>query len=135
MIVDVKLSDIVLHKRIAIEQLKGLMLSRNCSIGVLVFGERIILLRDSLEESNGASIHIVGEAQLPYSLLPPADYQWKGEIEFESRIQRWLEELKFSSSTEKLPDDLRKLFGEPIINLLRLGEVRAAGPRWSKATQ
>ncbi|MFZ9738905.1 MAG: hypothetical protein ACO3EZ_12930 [Prochlorotrichaceae cyanobacterium] len=137
MIVDVKLSDIVLHKRIAIEQLKGLMLSRNCSIGVLVFGERIILLRDSLEQSNGASIHIVGEAKLPYSLLPPSDYQWKGkdEIEFESQIQRWLEELKFSSSTEKLPDDLRKLFGEPIINLLRLGEVRAAGPRWSKATQ
>lgn len=137
MIVEVNLNDIVVRKPIAIEQLRQLMASRNCSIGILVSGERIILLRDSLEQSNGASIDIVGEAKLPYTLLPPADSQWEGKhgLEFESRVQRWLEELKLPSSTKKLPDDLRELLGEQIISLLRLGEVRAAGPRWSKAAK
>lgn len=134
-IVEVKLNNMVARKPIAIEQLRHLMASMNCSIGILVFGEQIVLLRDSLEQSNGASIDIVGEARLPYSLLPPADNQWEGksELEFGSRVQRWLEELKLPANIQKLPDDLRELFGEPIISLLRLGEVRAASPRWSKA--
>jgi hypothetical protein len=137
MIVEVKLNDIIVRQPSAIEQLKQLMASRNCSVGILVAAERIVLLRDSLEQSNGASIGIVGEAKLPSSLLPPADNQWEGkhELEFESRVQRWLEELKLPSSTKKLPDDLRELLGEQIISLLRLGEVRAAGPRWSKAAK
>lgn len=137
MLVEVKFNDIVARKSIAIEQLRQLMASMNCSIGILVSGEHIVLLRDSFEQSNGASIDIVGEAKLPYYLLPPADNQWEGNpyLEFESRVQRWLEALKLPSSTKKLPDDLRELLGEQIISLLRLGEVRAAGPRWSKATK
>lgn len=137
MIVEVKLNDIVVRKPMAIEQLRQLMASRNCSLGILVSGECIVLLRDSLEQSNGASIRIVGEAKLPFSILPPADNQWEGKhgLEFESRVQRWLEELKLPSSTKKLPDHLRELLDEQIISLLRLGEVRAAGPRWSKAAK
>ena len=137
LIVEVKLNDIVVRRPIAIEQLRRMMTSMNCSIGILVSGERVVLLRDSLEQFNGASIGIVGEAKLPHSLLPPADHQWEGKSEFEleSRVQRWLEELKLPSSTKKLPEDLRKHLGEPIISLLRLGEVRAAGPRWSMAAR
>jgi hypothetical protein len=108
-----------------------------CSAGLLVAGERVILLRDSFEESNGASVHVVGEAKLPDFLLPPADEQWRGNpgLEYESRVQRWLENLKRTASIENLPDDLKALLSEPIISLLRLGEVRAAGPRWSKAVK
>lgn len=136
MVVEVKLNNVIGHKSIAIEQLRESMTSMNCSIGILVSGEHIMLLRDSFEQPNGASIDIVGEAKLPASLLPPADHQWQGNIwlEFESRVQRWLEELKLPSSTKKLPDDLKKLLNEQIISLLRLGEVRAAGPRGSKVT-
>jgi hypothetical protein len=137
MIVEVKLQNISTGSQYAIEQLKQTMASMGCSVGLLVAGDRVILLRDSLEESNGKSIYIVGEAMLPTSLLPPADSQ--GEIEsefrFESQVQQWLEKLKLASSRENLPNDLKKLLSEPIINLLRLGEVRAAHPRWSETTK
>lgn len=135
-IVEVKLSDIAGNQS-AVNQLKYLMASIGCSVGLVVSGERVVLLRDSLEKSNGESIGVVGEARLPDSLLPPADDQWKGKraLEFESRVQQWLEELKLTSSTENLPSDLKELLSEPIISLLRLGEVRAAGPRWSKAAK
>ncbi len=136
MIVEVKLKDISINAQL-IAQLKNNMASIGCSVGLVVTGERVILLRDSLEKYNGESIDVVGEAKLPDYLLPPADEQWKGNpaIEFESRVQRWLEKLKLTASMEKLPNDLRNLLGEPIISLLRIGEVRAAGPRWSKSAK
>jgi hypothetical protein len=133
MIVEVKFRD---TDNYAIKQLKGLMAATGCSVGLVIADKRVILLRDSLEKSNGASVRIVGEAELPSGLLPPADEQWKGEpgLELESRVQRWLETLKFVSS-KSLPEDLKALFDESILNLLRIGEIRAAGPRWSKATK
>lgn len=136
MLVEVKFKHISIAKS-AIEQLKHTMASIGCSVGLVVAGERVMLLRDSLEKYNGESIDVVGEAQLPDSLLPPADEQWKGNpaSEFESRVQRWLEKLKLTASMEKLPNDLRNLLGEPIMSLLRIGEVRAAGPRWSKSAK
>ena len=136
MIVEVKLKDISIGAQ-AIQQLKHTMASIGCSVGLVVTGERVILLRDSLEKYNGESIYVVGEAKLPDSLLPPADEQWKANpgMEFESRVQRWLEKLKLTASMEKLPNDLRNLLDEPIMSLLRIGEVRAAGPRWSKSAK
>ncbi|PHX55845.1 hypothetical protein CP500_008715 [Tychonema bourrellyi FEM_GT703] len=137
MLVEVKLKDISIGAQNAIEQLKHTMASIGCSVGLVVAGERVILLRDSLEKYNGESIYVVGEAQLPDSLLPLADEQWKGlpEIEFEARVQRWLEKLKLTASMESFPSDLKNLLGEPIISLLRMGEVRAGGPRWSKVAK
>lgn len=133
-IVEVKLNDNSSNRQNVIDQLKRQMFSIGCSVGLAVTGERILLLHDSLEKSHGESIALVGEATLPDHLLPSADEQWKGHygLEFESRVQRWLETLKQSESTDNLPSDIRQLFSEPIINLLRLGEIRAAGPRWSK---
>jgi hypothetical protein len=78
MIVEVKFPHISIAKS-AIEQLKHTMASIGCSVGLVVAGERVILLRDSLEKYNGESIYVVGEAKLPDSLLPPADEQWKGK--------------------------------------------------------
>jgi hypothetical protein len=133
-VVEVKLDDSFSHSQDAIEQLKRLMDSIGCSVGLAVTGEHIFLLRDSLEKLHGESINVVGEAKLPDYLLPPADEQWRGKrgLEFESRVQQWLEELKQTPSLETLPSDLRDLLGEPTIDLLRLGEIRAAGPRWSR---
>lgn len=136
-IVEVKLNDTVAHNQKAIKQLKYLMASMSCSVGLLIRGERIVLLRDSLKYSNGESISVVGEAILPDSFLPPADDRWKGNpyLEFESRVQRWLEKLKLASNVKNLPNDLRRLLDEPVISLLRIGEVRSAGPRWSKVAE
>ncbi|MBE9098229.1 type I restriction enzyme HsdR N-terminal domain-containing protein [Vacuolonema iberomarrocanum] len=133
-IVEVKLNDSISLRQRAVEQLKHLMASVGCSVGLAITGEHIVLLRDSLEKSHGESISVIGEAKLPACLLPSVDEQWRGsrELEFESRVQQWLEKLKQTSSLETLPNDLGELLGEPIIRLLQLGEIRAAGPRWSK---
>ena len=110
------------------------MVSMGCSVGLAITGNHIFLLRDSLEKSHGESITVVGEAMLPEHLLPSADEQWKGErsLEFESRVQQWLEKLKQTPNLEDLPNDLGELLGESIISLIRLGDIRAAGPRWSR---
>ena len=130
MLVEVKLKDTRDSVNRAIDSLKRSMVSFDCSLGLLVAGERVILLRDTLEEYNGASIYTVGEAKLPVSLLPPADGQWQdgGAVEFESQVQNWLESLKLSSNVDKLPSDLKTLLSGAI-NLLQWGEVRAAGFR------
>jgi hypothetical protein len=136
MIVEVKNADVNHQTQDAIKNLKRLMASAGCSVGLLVAGERVILLRDSFEELNGDSVYVVGEARLPDSLLPPAE-EWERNLSFgfESRVQRWLEKLQRSRSIIDLPDDLKSLFGGSVVNLLLLGEIRAAGPRWSKATK
>ncbi|MCG9891370.1 MAG: hypothetical protein MH252_09860 [Thermosynechococcaceae cyanobacterium MS004] len=133
-VVEVKINDSLAHRTSSIEQLKRLMASVGCSVGLIVTGSRITLLRDSFEKSHGESIAVVSEARLPEHLLPTADEQWRGQhgIEFESRVQRWLETLKQAPSLENLPSDLAGLLSEPVISLIRLGEIRAAGPRWSR---
>jgi hypothetical protein len=100
----------------------------------VVSGERIVLLRDSLGKSHGESIAVVGEAKLPQSLRPPANEQWE-RAEFELRVQQWLETLIKRTSVKTLPSGVRELLGEPIISLLRFGEVRAAVPRWSQVAR
>lgn len=137
MIVEVKLNDVTIHLSNIIDELKGSMIEFGCSIGLIVAGERVIVLRDSFDDSQGSSIRVVGEAKFPNYLLPPADGQWKGNpyLEFESQVQRWLEKLKLQTNVDSLPDDLKNLFGGRIVNLLRIGEVRAGGPRWSKVAK
>jgi hypothetical protein len=134
MIVEVKLNDRNLDS--AVEQVKSLMGDFDCSVGLVVAGDQIVLLRDSLEKYNGASAHIVGQAKLPNFLLPPADEQWKinrpiNEFQFGLRVQRWLEQLKHNANMDNFPDDLKALLGNQIINLLSFGEVRSGGPRRS----
>jgi hypothetical protein len=140
-IVEVKRNDVSKQRKYGMNQLKCYMIEFGCSIGLLVAGERVIVLQDSFDDSHGSSIRVVGEAKLPSYLLPPADEQWRGNpyldyLEFESQVQRWLEKLKLQTNVDSLPDDLRNLFGGRIINLLRFGEIRAGGPRaWSKVVK
>lgn len=137
MIVEVKLNDVRKQRQLGIIYLERSMIEFGCSIGLLVAGERVIVLRDSFDDSHGSSIHVVGEAKLPHSLLPPPDEQWRGNryLEFESQVQRWLEKLKLQTNVESLPDDLKNLFGGRIVNLLKIGEIRAGGLRWSKVAK
>jgi len=138
MIVEVKPNDVRKQRQYGIHQLQRLMIEFGCSIGLLVAGERVIVLQDSFDDSHGSSIRVVGEAKLPSYLLPRADEQWQGNpyLEFESQVQRWLEKLKLQSNLDSLPDDLKNLFGGRIINLLRFGEIRAGGARaWSKVVK
>ena len=133
-VVEVKTDDDHSHRQRAIKQLKHLMASMGCPVGLIVTGNHISLLRDSLEKSHGESIAVVSEARLPDRLLPNADEQWRGQhgLEFESRVQRWLEKLKQTPSLKNLPNDLAELLSEPIMGLIRVGDIRSAGPRWSR---
>jgi hypothetical protein len=131
MVVEVKPNDIGVHAQTAIEQLRHIMTLLNCSTGFAVTGDRIVLLRDSLEKSNGESIYVAGEAKLLDSLLSSST----SELEFSLSVQRWFEKLKEPITLKSLPNDLQNLSSEPIISLLRLGEVRAARPRWSNVSK
>jgi hypothetical protein len=134
LVVEVKTKNHQQMVRYALDSIRRAMVSFDCSLGLVVAGDRVILLRDSLAEYNGASIEVVGESRLPLELLPPADPQWQGQeaIEFESRVQNWLEGLKIQANVDKLPADLKILLNESVIFLLNWGEIRAAGYRWSK---
>ncbi|WP_332863963.1 hypothetical protein [Pannus brasiliensis] len=137
LLVEVKLEYIESEIPDAIEQFKRTMASFDCSLGLLVAGEKIILLRDSLEKYGGESVSVVGEAKLPDSLLPPPDRYWQDspQFEFEVRVQQWLENLQLGFDLDRLPEDLKTLLDEgSIIDLLRMGKVRTAGPRWSTVT-
>jgi hypothetical protein len=120
----------------AIERLKYLMASTNCSVGVVIAGERVICFRDSLEEYNGASIYLVGEAMLPNSLLPFIDISQQdleSGFAFLLQVRNWLENLKIRPNVDQLPSDLRSLLGESFINLIRWGEVRVGSFKKIKA--
>jgi len=135
MIVEVKFSDRGAAVQGGIEQLSHYMVSTGCSVGLLVTPERMILLRDSLEQADGRSIRVVGEAELPLTLLPDRVSKHQAEYEFQLRIQQWLEKLKERSGAGNLSDQLSELLGEPLINLLRFSEIRVARPRWSESTK
>lgn len=133
-IVEVKLGgDGFLHQA-AIQQLKHFMAALGCATGLVVVGDQVFLLRDSFEQSDGKSIAVIGTAKLPEFLLPPPDQRWEdiNPLKFETQVQQWLESLKSAANVDGLSRDLRSVLSEPIINLLQLGEVRAAGPRWSE---
>lgn len=117
----------------AIAQLKQYMLSTACMMGLLVAAERLILLKDSFEQFDGSSITILGEARLPASLLPASEKLWgHPSLDFEARVQAWLESLQNPLATEALPDDLQDVFNPFVLNILQSGDVRSAGPRWNK---
>jgi len=122
--------------RFLIDCLKHYMVALGCSNGLLICGATVMLLRDSLEQSDGSSIRVIGEAKLPDALLPSTKNQSPVNIgwEFETRIQEWLEGLTLTANAQQLPEDLQHLFSESILNLLRMGEIRAGGPRWDQVT-
>ena len=133
MLVEVKLGDLPGLHQSAAKQLKYLMTLMGCTVGLAVTSTRISLLRDSLEQPNGASIHLIGEAQLPDYLLPSAIDPTASlcEVEFTDRIQQWLESLQ-KGDLDELPADLQALLADSVMPLLQFGEIRAAGPRWSR---
>ncbi|MBD2552131.1 type I restriction enzyme HsdR N-terminal domain-containing protein [Limnothrix sp. FACHB-708] len=120
----------------AIAQLKQYMVGVGCPNGLLIWGETIMLLWDSFEQSDGRSIQMIGEAKLPDTLLPPTQHQSQTQSgwDFATRVQQWMEGLTLTTNVQKLPEDLQHLFSEPILNLLRMGEIRSGGPRWSQVT-
>lgn len=119
----------------AIAQLKQYMVGLGCPNALLIWGETIMLLRDSFEQSDGSSIRVIGAAKLPDTLLPPTQNQSpvQAEWEFATRVQQWMEELALTTNVRQMPEDLQRLFSNPILNLLRIGEIRSGGPRWNKA--
>lgn len=121
----------------AIAQAKQYMVGLGCPNSLLILGERIMLLWDSFEQSDGASIQVIGEAKLPDALLStrksqsPVQAGW----EFATQVQQWLEGLTLAENVQQLPEDLHRLFSDPILNLLRIGEIRSGGPRWGQVTE
>ena len=120
----------------AITQLKQYMLGLGCPNGLLIWGETIMLLQDSFEKSDGTSIQVISEAKLPGTLLLPQKSKSPTQAgwEFETRVQQWLEGLTLAANVQQLSEDLQHLFSEPILNLLRMGEIKSGGPRWSQVT-
>jgi len=110
-------------------QLRHYMWEMSCPVGLLVSPRTIVLYRNLFTGYSDDSIEKVGTFQAPsgWSVYEGPN----AGIEFESRVQSWLEGLK-NERTSELTSEAADAFAEFVIPYLLQGEVRAAGPRMTR---
>jgi len=116
----------------AMGQLKRYMQWVGAPFGLLVVGSTIRLLRETYRESGLESIKTLGDYRTDAidALRPPDPTAMPhADLEFEARVQDWLESLGDPSYAESLPEDLRAAVREHLAPIIQSGIVRAAGPR------
>lgn len=107
-------------------QLRHYMWEMGCPVGLLVSPLKIVLYRNLFTGYSDESVERVGAY--------PAPSGWSGYagrnagIEFERRVQSWLEGLK-NEKTSELTDAAADAFEQLVIPGLLQGEIHAAGPR------
>lgn len=107
-------------------QLRHYMWEMSCPVGLLVSPQRIILYRNLFTGYSDDSVQRVGAYSAPSSW---SDYAGRNAgIEFERRVQSWLEGLKNEKPSE-LTREAAGAFEQFVIPGLLQGEIHAAGPR------
>jgi hypothetical protein len=110
-------------------QLRHYMWEMSCPVGLLVSPRTIVLYRNLFTGYSDDSIEKVGAFRAPSSWTV---YEGRNAgIEFERRVQSWLESLKDERNAELAPEAL-EAFAEFVTPYLLHGEVRAAGPRMTR---
>jgi hypothetical protein len=110
----------------ATSQLREYMRAVGADVGLVVMRDRIRILREMYRGE--PSIQVVGEfpTDLADGLAAARD-----EVDFEDRIQRWLESLRDQEQTTTEPQ--LAALAEHVLPSLAEGTVRAARPRFRRA--
>jgi hypothetical protein len=123
-------------------QLKRYMFGMQCPVGMLITPHVLRIYRDTFSEYSESSIECVGEFDIVDLLeaegIRPVEERTGAAaaaagFRFESDVQTWLERLAAGSNVAALPPALRAAIEEHVLPALLQGEIRAAGPRWSRA--
>ena len=110
-------------------QLRHYMWKMSCPVGLLVSPRKIVVYRNLFTGYSDDSIERIGA----YS--PPSSWrEYAGRdagIEFELRVQSWLEGLKSEKDSE-LTGEIAGGFEQFVIPSILEGEIHAAGPRLAR---
>jgi len=112
-------------------QLRNYIWEMGCPVGLLVSPSKIVLYRNLFTGYSDESVERVGAYPAPLGWSRYADRNCG--IEFESRVQSWLEGLKNDRASE-LTDEAAGAFEQFVISGLLQGEIHAAGPRLTEFT-
>jgi hypothetical protein len=111
-------------------KLKQYMWEMSCPVGLFVSPRRIAIYLNRFTGYSDESVHKLGEYPSPPSWN---SFEVRGtEVEFESRVQSWLERLRKHSSESDIPPATIDAFSEYVIPNLVSGEIHAAGPRLTR---
>ncbi len=115
----------------ATQQVRSYMRRAGAPLGVAIVGSELRLLRETYKQSGLESIEIVGTYSTAGvdELHPPAVNSPTGGLDFEERVQRWLESLSDPANAAVLDEPLRSVVQEHIVPLIETGVVCATGPR------
>jgi len=108
-------------------ELKRYMWEMSCPTGLFVSPRHIVLYRNVFTGYSDDSVKKLGEFVSPQSWR--AFERRKSGIEFETRVQSWLETLKRDGKEPDLPQETREALSEYVVPSLMNGEIHAAGPR------
>jgi hypothetical protein len=110
-------------------QIRHYMWEMSCPVGLLVSPRNIIVYRNLFTGYSNDSVEKVGEYSSPSN--------WSGYlgrdagIEFERRVQSWLERLKNDQTSDLTPEAADAIQQFVVPGLLQ-GEIHAAGPRMAR---
>lgn len=119
----------------ASNQLSSYMQRTGTPLGLVFVGNTLRILRDTFEEAGPGAVQVVGDFQIKNveGLDPPSERGQDAGLEFESRVQQWIESLRDRGAVARLSDPLRAAVKEYLIPILDNGFVTAAGPRLRRA--
>ena len=110
-------------------QLRDYMQAVGADVGLVVVPDRIRILRETYRGE--PSIQVVGEFPIQLADDLAASGEQIDFVDFEDRVQRWLESLRDHEQTAAEP--LRTALIEHVLPSLVEGTVRAARPRIRRA--
>jgi hypothetical protein len=130
LVVDVKLSNEALED--SERQLKASMASLGSPVGLLVTPQKLRLYHDQYLPSPEGSIARVGDFDVNHVLRFRATQNLQSDaLDFERRVQAWLEGLSTESGLRSLSPDLKRAAQKYIVPALAQGVVRSGHPRFT----
>jgi hypothetical protein len=120
-----------IRSRDAEEELKAYMVRQSCPIGMLVTPEGTSFFRNRYTSYDPEAVQKIAECQTAELLDGIPDKASVTEEYLESRLERWLEDLREGGSRSS-PPGVEEAIESLVLPALLSGVVRATGPRWRR---
>jgi hypothetical protein len=111
-------------------KLKQYMWEMSCPVGLFASPRRIVLYLNRFTGYSDESVHKIGEYPSPASWS--VFEESRSGVEFESRVQSWLEKLGNGIMESEIPPATKDALSEYVIPSLLNGEIHAGGPRLTR---